>query len=62
MVFTEQQVLEGVNACACFCCGECPYNIYESKEYPIRCMHKLILDVNDLFNNIQKLLNKEEVK
>jgi hypothetical protein len=54
MEFTEKQIRESVNACCDFCCGECHYNIYESKDYPIRCIHKLM-------NDVQALLNKTEV-
>lgn len=50
MVFTEQQIRESVNACSDFCCGECHYNIYESKDYTLRCIHKLMKDVNSLLN------------
>jgi len=50
MIFTEQQIRESVNACSDFCCGECHYNIYESKDYTLRCIHKLMKDVNELLN------------
>lgn len=46
--FTEQEIRESFEACSDFCCGECHYNIYESKDYPLRCMHNLITDVNNL--------------
>jgi hypothetical protein len=48
MEFTEQEIRESFEACGDFCCGECHYNVYESKDYPLRCMHKLITDVNNL--------------
>ena len=47
------QIEKGMKCCEEFLCGECPYRIYEdpSKEYPIRCMHKLMVDINDLYFN-----------
>lgn len=49
MEFPKEQVLESLAACADFCCGECHYKKFESKQYTWRCIHKLIVDVNTLF-------------
>ena len=50
-MFSEQQIKKSVELCAEFMCGECPYNIYEDKEYPLRCVHKLMIDINSLLNS-----------
>lgn len=50
MEFTEEEVRAAVESCTDFCCGECPYNIYESKDYPLRCIHKLMKDIHSLLN------------
>ena len=52
-MFSEQQIKKNVELCAEFMCGECPYNIYEdeNKEYSLRCIHKLMVDINYLLNS-----------
>ena len=48
----------GIKCCNEFLCGECPYEIYDDKknrEYTIRCIHKLMQDINELY-----FRNKEE--
>ena len=47
-MFSKQQIKKNVELCAEFMCGECPYNIYEdeNKEYSLRCIHKLMVDIN----------------
>lgn len=47
MLFPKDKVLEGLAACAEFCCGECPYQKYEDK-YIFRCIHLLMKDLNEL--------------
>lgn len=43
---TKEEVKHGLKCCAEYCCDECPYKIYDTdSRYPIRCMHKMILDV-----------------
>lgn len=44
------EILKGLDCCADFMCGECPYKKYESKEYPLRCIHKLMVDLKELKN------------
>lgn len=39
--------IKGLQCCAEFLCSECPYRIYEDKKYPMKCIHKLILDLNN---------------
>lgn len=42
---TREETLKGLSCCSEFLCGECPYNIYHSHDYPIKCMHKLMVDL-----------------
>ena len=51
-----EEIEKGIKCCNEFLCGECPYKKYDdkSKIYTIRCMHKLMKDINTLyFNNSQ---------
>lgn len=48
MEVTKETVLKGIECCSEFLCAECPYKKYEHHEYTIRCMHKLMLDINEL--------------
>ena len=45
---TKEEILKGIEACSEFICDECPYQIFDSKDYPIRCMHFLIADINKM--------------
>ena len=44
----KEKIVEALSACSNFCCGECPYQHLESKDYPLRCIHALIQDTYDL--------------
>ena len=44
---TREDTLKGLACCAEFLCGECPYKIYEHVDYKLRCIHKLIVDLNE---------------
>lgn len=44
---TEQEVLKGLNCCVEFLCGECPYKKYDSKNYSLRCVNKLLNDLKE---------------
>ena len=44
---TQIEILKGLECCAEFICDECPYKKYESKDYPLRCIHKLIVDLKE---------------
>lgn len=43
-------IYKGLKCCADFLCRECPYLIYEHEHYTMRCIHKLIVDLNSLLN------------
>ena len=44
----KEKVKKAIEACADFCCGECPYEHLESKDYPFRCIHTLMVDIHKL--------------
>ena len=48
---TKEEILKGIEACSEFICDECPYQIFDSKDYPIRCMHFLIADINKMLKD-----------
>ena len=43
----KQEVLQGLNCCVEFLCGECPYKKYDSVDYPFRCVNKLMKDLKE---------------
>ena len=43
----QNEILKGLDCCADFMCGECPYRKYESKTYPYKCIHKLLVDLKE---------------
>lgn len=47
----KEQIEQGMKCCEEFLCGECPYQRYDdtTHEYNIRCMHKLMVDINKLY-------------
>lgn len=47
--FKKEEIELGMKCCNDFFCGECPYKKYEHMEYKIRCIHKLIQDINKLY-------------
>ena len=42
---TREEALKGLDCCAEFECGECPYKIYSHIDYKFRCNYKLISDL-----------------
>lgn len=50
---TKEEILKGIECCAEFLCGECPYQKYEHNEYKMKCIHRLMQDINDLVKNIE---------
>ena len=49
----KQKVKQGIEACNDFCCGECPYEYLDSKDYPFRCIHTLMADIYKLMKETE---------
>ena len=47
---TREETLKGLERCADFACGECPYQIYNDETYILRCTHRLMVDLNEIIN------------
>lgn len=45
---SREEIMTALEACSDFCCGECPYQHLDSKEFSMRCIHTLIRDVNKM--------------
>ena len=43
----KREILRGIECCAEFLCGECPYEKYDIKDKPLACVHKLMLDIQN---------------
>lgn len=41
----REQILKGIDCCAEFLCGECPYKEWEDQNYKLKCNHKLLEDI-----------------
>ncbi len=52
MEVTKETVLKGIECCAEFLCGECPYKYYEDKEYMLKCNHILMKDIQELVKTV----------
>ena len=64
MNFEKEIVEKALFLCQEFVCGECPYDKYQSHEYPIKCMSMLISDlceikIKELENKIQEFKEEE---
>ena len=46
---TKEDIELGMKCCNEFFCGECPYEKYNSPEYPLRCIPNLMQDINKLY-------------
>ena len=57
---TKEETLKGLKCCAEFLCDECPYKIYEHIDYKLRCIHKLIIDLNEIRSNCDEKIIKED--
>lgn len=55
---SEQEIEKGLQSCADFLCGECPYQYLDDKEYSMRCIHTLVEDANKLYYKRNKTLEK----
>ena len=49
---TNEETLKAIQVCAEFLCSECPYKIYEHEEYKMRCIHKLMVDIDQLIKDV----------
>ena len=56
----KKDVVKAVSACADFECGICPYQIYDDLHYKLRCIHKLMEDINSIFQ-VEKECNIENL-
>ena len=50
MKFSESIVREAIKLCSEFECGECSYKVYDNPNYTFRCIHNLMMDINELVN------------
>ena len=48
---TKEEILKGIECCAEFLCGECPYQKYVDPKYLLKCNTALMRDVNELLKN-----------
>lgn len=46
---TKDEVLKGLECCADFMCKGCPYQKFSDQTYTLRCMHRLMSDMEALF-------------
>ena len=44
----KTKIMEALAVCSEFCCGECPYQYLDDKEFPFRCIHALVKDTYEL--------------
>lgn len=56
---TREETLKGLECCAEFLCSECPYKIYEHVDYKLRCIHKLIVDLNESKQTVGRWIKAE---
>ncbi len=45
----KDKALKGLSVCVNYLCNECPYKQYDHPDYPLQCIHKLIEDLNFLY-------------
>lgn len=48
----REDIEQGMKCCNELLCGECPYEKYDDKEshqYTMRCIHRLMQDINKLY-------------
>jgi hypothetical protein len=45
---TKEETLKGLECCADFMCKDCPYRKFSDQTYTIRCMHRLMVDLQKL--------------
>ena len=45
----KETIIKALKACSEFLCDECPYKYLEDRDFPLKCVHTLIVDLNMLF-------------
>ena len=50
----KEKVLKGIECCAEFLCGECPYNKYEDANHMLKCNHILMLDIKEFVTTVEQ--------
>ena len=45
----KETIIKALKACSEFLCDECPYKYLEDRNFPLKCVHTLIVDLNMLF-------------
>ncbi len=57
---TKEEIAKGIDCCSEFLCGECPYKVYHSHDYPIKCIHHLMVDVKNCKDIGVSYISKEK--
>ena len=42
----KETITKALKACSEFLCDECPYKHLEDRNFPLKCIHTLIVDLN----------------
>lgn len=42
----KETIIKALKACSEFLCDECPYKYLEDHNFPLKCIHTLIVDLN----------------
>ena len=42
----KETIIKALKACSEFLCDECPYKHLEDRNFPLKCIHTLIVDLN----------------
>ena len=45
----KETIIKALEACSEFLCDECRYKYLEDRNFPLKCIHTLIVDLNMLF-------------
>lgn len=54
---TDKEIEKGLECCAEFLCGECPYQKFDHIDYKLQCIHMLIVDVANLYKRTREIGN-----
>lgn len=50
----KEEIKKALECCVYCLCNECPYQKYDDYDYPIRCIHKLVVDVYNELKGIDE--------